>query len=179
MKKTTHFVTFPAYGHSVSLRWGCAGVIVTFNIWLLLTCVGVMVFTSSEARLFSRVVLPALSSPRSTILTSCSVDPLSFSMTESKPCTEAEVGQGEEQGKHRTRRTICGLLRYLGNILILCWNQEATWQVIKCFNFVMLEVRIQKHRNGLVIRKMWLRCWSEWNQTPDCIYWTNHYITMR
>lgn len=50
------------------------------------TWVGVMVFTSSEARLFSRVVLPALSKPRSTILTSCSVDPFSFSMTESKPC---------------------------------------------------------------------------------------------
>lgn len=56
-----------------------------------ITCVGVMVFTSSEARLFSRVVLPALSRPRSTIRTSCSVVPFSFSMTESKPC----VGGGE------------------------------------------------------------------------------------
>lgn len=54
----------------------------------IFTCVGVMVFTSSEARLLSSVVFPALSSPRSTILTSCSVDPFSFSMTESKPCRE-------------------------------------------------------------------------------------------
>lgn len=61
-----------------------------------LTCVGVMVLTSSEARLFSKVVFPALSNPRSTILTSCSEDPFSFSMTESKPYVEGlsrRVGQ--------------------------------------------------------------------------------------
>lgn len=49
-----------------------------------------MVLTSSEARLFSSVVFPALSKPSSTILTSCSVVPFSFSMTESKPCMEVK-----------------------------------------------------------------------------------------
>ena len=52
---------------------------------LVFTCVGVMVLTSSEARLFSRVVFPALSSPSRTILSSVSVEPFSLWMTESKP----------------------------------------------------------------------------------------------
>lgn len=49
------------------------------------TCVGVMVLTSSDARHLSSVVLPALSRPNRTILSSSSVDPFSFCITDSRP----------------------------------------------------------------------------------------------
>lgn len=57
------------------------------------TCVGVMVLTSSDARCFSSVVLPALSSPSRTMRSSCSCEPFSFWITESSPWGQGVIGE--------------------------------------------------------------------------------------
>jgi len=52
-----------------------------------------MLLTSSDARRFSSVVFPALSSPSRTMRSSCSGEPLSFWMTESSPCGHGGLGE--------------------------------------------------------------------------------------
>lgn len=57
------------------------------------TWVGVMVLTSSDARRFSSVVLPALSSPSRTMRSSCSGEPFSLWITESSPWGRRVLGE--------------------------------------------------------------------------------------
>lgn len=57
------------------------------------TWVGVMVLTSSDARRFSSVVFPALSSPSRTMRSSCSEEPFSLWMTESSPWGHGVLGE--------------------------------------------------------------------------------------